>query len=475
MHRRTILLALIPCAMPICAAGAEAGDVIKFVDSRYEQTSALARDLWEFAEVGYQEVKSSTLIKETLAAEGFEIESGVAGIPTAFVATFGSRGPIIGILAEYDALPGINQDDVPTRSPIEGKLAGQACGHNLFGAGSVGAAIAVKHWLEETGTPGVIRLYGTPAEEGGSGKVYLVREGLFDDLDVAIHWHADDENWAGARGSLANRSAKFRFHGLSAHAAGAPHKARSALDGVEAFNYMANLMREHVPQETRIHYVITSGGNAPNVVPDFAEVFYYLRHPDAEKVKELWVRLEQAALGAAKGTGVDVDWEIIHGNHPVLINEALAKMMDEKLHEVGGIQYDEREKAFARELYTSLISPQYALGSQADIRPYEVGFGFGSTDVGDVSMTVPTVGLRVATWVPGTSSHSWPATAARGMSIGYKGAQVAAKTMALAAIELIENPELRAAAKAEFDQRRGENFAYEALLGDRSPPLDYRN
>ncbi len=357
MYRRTLLLALIPCAMPIYAGAAESGDVIKFVDSRYEQTSALARDLWEFAEVGYQEVKSSSLIKETLAAEGFEIESGVAGIPTAFVASFGSKGPIIGILAEYDALPGINQDDVPTRSPIEGKLAGQACGHNLFGAGSVGAAIAVKHWLEETGTPGVLRLYGTPAEEGGSGKVYLVREGLFDDVDVAIHWHADDENWAGARGSLANRSAKFRFHGLSAHAAGAPHKARSALDGVEAFNYMVNLMREHVPQETRIHYVITSGGDAPNVVPDFAEVFYYLRHPEAEQVKKLWVRLEQAALGAAKGTGVDVDWEIIHGNHPVLINETLAKMMDEKLHDVGGIEYDEREEAFARELYTTLISP----------------------------------------------------------------------------------------------------------------------
>ncbi len=475
MHRSTMLLALIPCALPICAGAAEAGDVMKFVDSRYEQTSALARDLWEFAEVGYQEVRSSALIKETLAAEGFEIDSGIAGIPTAFVASFGTEGPIIGILAEYDALPGINQDDTPTRSPIRGKLAGQACGHNLFGAGSVGAAIAVKHWLEQTGTPGMIRLYGTPAEEGGSGKVYLVREGLFDDLDVAIHWHADDENWAGARGSLANRSAKFRFHGLSAHAAGAPHKARSALDGVESFNYMVNLMREHVPQETRIHYVITSGGDAPNVVPDFAEVFYYLRHPDAEKVRELWIRLEQAALGAAQGTGVEVDWEIIHGNHPVLINETLAKMMDEKLHEVGGIEYDEREKAFARELYASLISPEYPLGSQADIQPYKVGFGFGSTDVGDVSMTVPTVGLRVATWVPGTSSHSWQATAASGMSIGFKGAQVAAKTMALAAIELFENPELRAEARAEFDERRGDDFRYEALLGDRSPPLDYRN
>jgi aminobenzoyl-glutamate utilization protein B len=476
MRKNILLVVLVTVSgASVAALADDSADLIDFVNSRYEQTAALARDLWEFAEVGYQEIKSSALIKETLAAEGFEIESGVAGIPTAFVATFGSKGPIIGILAEFDALPGIIQDDVPSRSLIQGKLAGQACGHNLFGAGSVGAAIAVKHWLEKTGKPGVIRLYGTPAEEGGSGKVYLVREGLFDDADVVIHWHPDDENWAGARGSLANRSAKFRFHGLSAHAAGAPEKARSALDGVEAFNYMVNMMREHVPQETRIHYVITSGGSAPNVVPDFAEVFYYLRHPDAEQVKKLWVRLEQAALGAAQGTGVDVDWEIIHGNHPLLLNETLAKMMDEKLRQVGGVEYDEREEAFARELYPTITSPQFALGSQADIHPYGSRLGYGSTDVGDVSMTVPTVGLRVATWVPGTSSHSWQAVAASGISIGFKGAQVAAKTMALAAIELFENPELRAAARAEFDEKRGEDFVYEALLGDRSPPLDYRN
>jgi aminobenzoyl-glutamate utilization protein B len=475
MRRKTILFVLIPFVFPVCAGATEDGDIMKFVDSRYEETAALARDLWEFAEVGYQEVKSSARIRETLIAEGFEIESGVAGIPTAFVASFGAGEPVIAILAEYDALPGINQDDVPTRSPIEGKLAGQACGHNLFGAGSAGAAIAVKHWLEETGTPGVIRLYGTPAEEGGSGKVYLVRDGLFDDVDIAIHWHPAAQNWAGARGSLANRSAKFRFRGLSAHAAGAPHKARSALDGVEAFNYMVNLMREHVPQETRIHYVITSGGSAPNVVPDFAEVFYYLRHPDAEKVRELWVRLEQAALGAARGTGVLVDWEIIHGNHALLINETLAMMMDEKLRVVGGFKYDEREEAFAREIFATLIDPSHELGSQSEVQPYEMRIGYGSTDVGDVSITVPTVGLRVATWVPGTSSHGWQAVAASGMSIGFKGAQVAAKTMALAAVELFENPELRTAARAEFDEKRGENFVYEALLGDRDPPLDYRN
>ncbi|MFQ5548514.1 MAG: amidohydrolase [Woeseia sp.] len=466
---------LMPFAMPICVHADPSAGVLDFIDSRYEQTAGLARDLWEFAEVGYREVRSSALIREQLAAEGFEIESGVAGIPTAFVATFGSGAPVIAILAEYDALPGINQDDVPVRSPIEGKAAGQACGHNLFGAGSVGAAIAVRHWLEETGKPGVIRLYGTPAEEGGSGKVYLVRDGAFDDVDVALHWHAAGQNWAGARTTLANRSAKFRFRGVSAHAAGAPHKARSALDGVEAFNYMVNLMREHVPQETRIHYVITSGGSAPNVVPDFAEVFYYLRHPESETVKKLWARLEQAALAAAQGTGVEVDWEIIHGNHPVLVNEALQKMMDEKLRQVGGIVYDEREQAFADQLYSTLVDPSYELGSESEIQPYEVRLGYGSTDVGDVSITVPTGGLRIATWVPGTSAHSWQAVAASGMSIGFKGAQVAAKALALSAIELFENAQLRIAAKAEFDERRGEDFVYQPLLGDRDPPLDYRN
>jgi aminobenzoyl-glutamate utilization protein B len=456
------------------AQAENADDIMRFIDSRYEETGTIARNLWEYAEVGYLEEKSSDLLQRALVDEGFSIEAGVAGIPTAFVGSYGEGGPVIGILAEFDALPGINQDAVPSRTPIDGKTAGHACGHNLFGAGSVGAAIAVAHWLEESGVPGTVRLYGTPAEEGGSGKVYMVREGLFDDADVVLHWHPGDENSAAARTTLANRSAKFRFHGISAHAAGSPEKARSALDGVEAFNFMVNMMREHVPQETRIHYVITSGGSAPNVVPDFAEVFYYVRHPKAEQVRRIWTRVEQAAKGAASGTGVEVDWEIIHGNHPLLINEALAKMMDEKLREVGGIEYSQSEQAFAEEIYATLDSPELELGSQREIQPYDETLGYGSTDVGDVSMAVPTVGLRVAAWVPGTSAHSWQAVAASGTSIGYKGAQVAAKTLALAAVELYRNEELRQAARDEFDRRRGEDFRYEALLGERAPPLDYR-
>lgn len=476
MIRKKLLTISAMSLLPFGQAIAQGNDsILDFIDGRYEDTAKLARTIWEYAEVGYQETRSSTLLQETLSGEGFTIEAGVASIPTAFVATHGNGGPVIAILAEFDALPGINQDSIPTRLPIDGKIAGHACGHNLFGAGSVGAAIAIKHWLEETGTPGTIRLIGTPAEEGGSGKVYMVRDGLFDDVDIALHWHAGDRNSAAARTTLANRSAKFRFRGISAHAAGAPEKARSALDGVEAFNHMINLMREHVPQETRIHYVITSGGVAPNVVPDFAEVFYYVRHPDARMVREIWDRLEEAAKGAAQGTGTQVDWEIIHGNHPLLINETLAKMMDEKLRMIGGVSYTDFEQSFAEEVYASLDRPSLELGSQEIVQPYKVDLGYGSTDVGDVSIAVPTVGLSTATWVPGTSAHSWQSTAASGMTIGYKGAQVAAKTLTLAAIELFENAELRDAARDEFDQRRGDDFYYEALLGDRPPPLDYRN
>jgi aminobenzoyl-glutamate utilization protein B len=471
--KKTALL-LIFLILPMLVAAQES-DISRFLDSRYDETARIARTLWEYAEVGYQETKSSELLRAALAAEGFNVQPGIAGMPTAFVASYGETEPVIAILAEYDALPGINQDASAARSPIAGKGAGHACGHNLFGAGSVGAAIAVKHWLDATGSPGTVRLYGTPAEEGGSGKVYMVREGLFDDVDVALHWHASGQNSAAARTTLANRSAKFRFHGVSAHAAGAPDKARSALDGVEAFNYMVNMMREHVPQESRIHYVITAGGLAPNVVPDYAEVFYYLRHPEASRVAELWKRLEQAALGAAQGTGTEVEWEIIHGNHPLLVNETLAKMMDAKLRSVGGIEYTAAEQEFAEKLYKTMDSPDKELGSQLTIQPYELKLGYGSTDVGDVSIAVPTVGLQIAGYVPGTSGHSWQAVASSGMSIGFKGANNAAKTLALAAIEIIQNEELREAARKEHEEKLGENFEYEPLLGDRPPPLDYRD
>ncbi|HBS33601.1 MAG TPA: amidohydrolase [Parvularcula sp.] len=480
MRLAVFLLSAAIIALPAAAQekptlSAEAQALLARIDARSGDIAEVAGALWDYAEVGYKEEKSSGLLKDRLRAEGFSIEEGVAGIPTAFVASFGSGGPVIAILAEFDALPGINQDRQASRAPIDGKGAGHACGHNLFGAGSLGAAIAVKEWLAQTKTPGTIRLYGTPAEEGGSGKVYMVREGLFKDVDFAIHWHASDENSAEAETTLANRSAKFRFKGVSAHAAGAPERGRSALDGVEAMNMMANMMHEHMPQDARMHYVVTNGGGAPNVVPDSAESFYYVRHPTPEGVEEIWSRLEEAAKGAALGTGTTVEWEIIHGNNPLLVNETLAKRMHEHLTAVGGVVYDKDEAAFAKAIYASFDKPNAKLGDEATIEPYGKKLGYGSTDVGDVSWAAPTVGLEVAAWVPGTSAHSWQAVAASGMSIGYKGATNAAKAMSLAAIELFQDADLRKAARAEFDAARGPKYKYKSLLGDRKPPLDYRD
>ncbi len=450
--------------------------MLEGLTQKKEQLSDIAHQIWEWAEVGYQEHQSSELLQKTLKEAGFKIETGVAGIPTAFVATYGQGKPVVGILAEFDALPGVSQQAVPVRELREDQSAGHACGHHLFGAGSSGAAIAVKEWLASTGTSGTIRLFGCPAEEGGAGKVYLVRAGLFDDVDAALHWHPGSRNSASASSSLANKSAKFRFYGNASHASTSPWNGRSALDGVEAMNYMVNLLREHMLPDSRIHYVITRGGEAPNVVPEFAEVYYYVRHPEMDEVRKLFDRVTKAAEGAATGTGTRMEYEVIHGIYNVLPNKTLGEVMHGKLQEVGGVSYTAKETAFATEIMTSYSSENLSPASAQQIAPFEVrekGRG-GSTDVGDVSWVVPTAGMSAATWVPGTSAHSWQAVAAGGMSIGHKGMMVAAKTMALAAVEIFKNPELAEKAKAELLKRRGNNFKYEALLGDREPPLDYR-
>jgi len=468
-----IVIVALPAAFSTAVAD-DKDDVIQFVDTRYSVHDRLARAILDYAEVGYQETHSSALLIKTLREAGFEIQTAVAGLPTAFVASAGSGEPVIAYLAEFDALPGITQTADPFRNSDTGKTAGHACGHHLFGTASVGAAIAVKRWLKTSGTRGTIRVYGTPAEEGGSGKVYMVREGLFDDVDAVLSWHPDDVNDASPQATLANRSAKFRFSGISAHAAKSPEKARSALDGVEAFNFMINMLREHVPQETRIHYVITSGGIAPNVVPDFAEVFYYVRYLDAAGLKKIWARVEDAARAAALGTGTEVEWEIIHGNHSVLPNTVLSRIADSNMRRVGGVSYDADERRFAEEIYTTLIEPEMALGTETDVQPPKYKRDMGSSDVGDVSWTVPTIDIDIATWVPGTAAHTWQAIASGSTSIGIKGTQVAAKTLALSAMDLYNDPQNLVKAKTEFDNARGEDFVYKALLGDRDPPLDYR-
>ncbi|WP_411031766.1 amidohydrolase [Spongiimicrobium sp. 3-5] len=449
-------------------------DVMKNLDGKSEAYGAIAQNIWELAEMGYLEEKSSALLQNTLSSEGFTVKKGVAGIPTAFIAEYGSGGPVIAILGEYDALPGLSQQAVAEKKSAN-KAAGHACGHHLFGTASAAAAIAVKDWLKANNAKGRVRFYGCPAEEGGSGKVYMVREGLFNDVDVALHWHPGAENEASAGAALANKSAKFRFHGISAHAAGSPEKGRSALDAVEAMNVMVNMMREHIPEQSRIHYVITDGGKAPNVVPDFAEVYYYARHNRRDVVIDIFDRIIKAAEGAALGTGTTMDFEMIGGTHELLPNLTLQKLMHSNLTKVGGVSYTEQETVFANKIAKSLGYDKVNIDRATGVQPYETeAKAYGSTDVGDVSFTVPTVGMGTATWVPGTPAHSWQAVAAGGTSIGKKGMMVAAKTLTLTAIDLFKNNDLIEKAKVELLERRGANFEYIPLLGDRAPALDYR-
>ena len=449
--------------------------VLKKLDTQSESYNEIAQTIWKLAEMGYQEEKSAALLQKTLGDAGFTIKKGVAGIPTAFIAEYGSGSPIIGIMGEYDALPGLSQEAVPEKRTA-GKTAGHACGHHLFGTASAAAAIATKEWMKTNNTKGTIRFYGTPAEEGGGAKVYMTREGLFDDVDVALHWHPSSLNAASAAAALSNISAKFRFYGVSAHAAGAPERGRSSLDGIEAMNNMVNLMREHIPQETRIHYVITDGGKAPNVVPDFAEVYYYARHNRRDVLKSIFERIVKAAEGAALGTGTTMDYEIVNGVYELLPNLTLQKVVHDNLTKVGGVEYTAEEKSFADKIAISLGQESADLAKAKNVQPYkETARAYGSTDVGDVSFVVPTVGFRTATWVPGTSAHSWQAVAAGGTSIGSKGMMVAAKTLTLTAINLFQEPDLVKKAKAEFQKRRGADFKYIPLLGDRAPALNYRD
>jgi aminobenzoyl-glutamate utilization protein B len=472
---------LVSLTMGIMAGAATLGGqamdvnaVLASIDSRAAAYGHVALQIWSFAEVGYQEVKSSALLQEQLTNAGFRVRAGVADIPTAFVAEWGSGKPVIAIIGEFDALPGLSQAAEPERRALVEDGHGHGCGHHLFGTAATAAAIAVKEWLGAGRRSGTLRFYGTPAEEGGSGKVYMLRAGLFDDVDAVVTMHPGDRNAASASSTLANVTGKFRFRGVSAHASSAPHRGRSALDGVEAMNVMVNLMREHIPSDARIHYVITSGGRAPNVVPDFAEAYYYARHNDMRVLEDIWERIVNAARGAALGTGTTMELEITGAVWNVLPNDYLVDLMQKNLQKVGGYEYTPAERQFAQTLRKSLEGQLPPIDSANSVFPPEPGIGSASTDLGDVSWRVPTVQLTAATWVPGTPAHSWQAVAAGGMSIGVKGMVVAAKSMALTAMDLFTDPTHIVRARAEFDKRRGPDFTYSTRLGDRKPALDYR-
>jgi len=463
---------------PVALFGQQKANVpLEYLDGEFNTYDQIQKAIWSAPELGFLEAQSSGLLQEHLRSHGFSVETGQAGMPTAFVATYGSGTPVIALLAEFDALPGISQDTVPFRKPVEAGGSGHACGHNVFGTASVAGAVAIKTWLDETGSQGTIKVFGTPAEEGGGGKVYLVRDGFFDGVDVVLDWHPGTRNAVNMSTGTAIQMVDYTFTGKAAHAAASPDKGRSALDGVEAFNYMVNMLREHVPTASRIHYVITNGGEAPNIVPEVASVSYYIRHPNREVLQDLTKWLGDAASGAAQGTQTTVATEIIAGFYERLPNQVLAEVVQKNLESVGGIQYDARERAFAEEIAKGNGLSAAAVEEVANVQPLEEekpSTGGGSSDVGDVSWNVPTVSFGTATFVPGSPGHSWQNVAAGGTTIGTKSLINTAKVFALTAIDLYTNPSLVSDAKKEFDTRRGVDFEYESLIGDRSPALDYR-
>lgn len=476
--KKQILLMVI-AMVPLTLLGQERANLpLEYLDRSFETYDRIQKKIWSIPELGFLETESSSILQKHLQEQGFEVESGMAGMPTSFIATYGSGGPVIGILAEFDALPGLSQDTLSYRKPIEQGGSGHACGHNLLGTGAMAGAVAIKEWLDGTNSQGTIKVFGSPAEEGGGGKVYLVRDGFFEDVDVVLDWHPGGRNSVDVgNGFTAVQMVDYTFHGKAAHAAGNPDKGRSALDGVEALNYMVNMLREHIHYASRIHYVITNGGEAPNVVPEVATVSYYIRHPKRDVLKDLVAWVDQAAEGAALGTQTTVSREIIAGFYEKLPNRKLAELVQKNLEIVGGIYYDERERVLAEGIATDLGLTPAILQRVAEIQPLAAerpSTGGGSTDVGDVSWNVPTITFGTAAFVPGSSAHSWQWAATGGTTIGTKSLINAAKVFVLSAIDLYTTPSLIDEIKEEFESRRGADFKYEALVGDRAPALEYR-
>lgn len=429
------------------------------VEKQAEPFRQISRQIWENPELGWQEKQSSALLRAELEKHGFRTR-GFDAMPTAFVAEWGEGRPVIGILGEYDALPGLSQEDAPERRPRVAGAPGHGCGHNLFGAGSALAAAAVKERMQALGLKGTIRFYGTPAEEGGGGKIFLIRAGAFRDADVVLAWHPGDFNAADDNPYLANISARVRFRGTPAHAAGAPEAGRSALDALEVMTHAVNLLREHVPQETRMHYIVTNGGAAANIVPEFAELSIIVRHPDLEELARIWERVKKCAEAGALATETKVEIEVSSAYANFRRNAVLRDLLDRSLRAAGGVRYSDEERAFIERIRATLGARELPpLERAAEVLPPKTSLSSVSTDVGDVSWVVPVGHFTAATMPPGVPLHTWQSTACAGTEIGRKGMMVAAKTLTLAALELFEKPELVRQARAAYEeQMRGREY-----------------
>jgi aminobenzoyl-glutamate utilization protein B len=447
---------------------------IASVERHRQELLNLSDSVWKYAETALKEYRSSKALSDYAARQGFRVKTNVAGMPTAFIAEYGSGKPVIGILGEFDALPGLSQKAQATREELKRDAPGHGCGHNMFGAASLGAATAIKELIASGKLKGTIRFYGTPAEEDVGGKIYMAREGLFNDLDVCLDWHPDSEIKANMQSSQSLVCLLVEFKGISAHAAFDPWNGRSALDAAEFFAQGVNYYREHVKPSVRMHYVFKRGGDVPNVVPAEASVWIWLRDSKRSGVAVLQKRINDIARGAAMMAGVESNIKLLSGDYDLLVNEAGAKVLQVNLETLGPIMYTPGEIEFANRIMKEYGNETEAKGLNGDIHPLESTKPDpegGSTDVGDVSYIVPEITLLATTAPYKAPWHSWVVVACGGMSIGHKGMLFAAKALSMTMVDLFENEQVRQSIRKEFEQRKG-NEVWKAMLPDGPPPVE---
>lgn len=456
--------------------------LLQYLDSKAYLIAEVNEKIWHYAEVGFEEKKSVTLYERLLKEEGFEVITGIAGMPTGLVASYGSGKPVIGIMAEYDALPNLSQEaGKPRQSPVEEGGHGHGCGHNSLGAAALGAALVVKEYLTNNEVSGTVKLFGCPSEEKDNGKTFMARAGVFDDVDAAFTWHPMDQNGVWGMGSLANLSVVFNFKGKTAHAAATPHLGRSGLDSAEIMSVGVNYLREHIIPEARVHYAyLETGGTAPNVVQGNASVHYYIRAPKAEQVLDIFERVKDVAKGAALICGTESSYEIQTGLSDFIPNRVLSEVLHEAMVDFGPPVFDEEDFKLARQFFNSLTEreqetiekdltkkhgkekaeqmlqrPLHTEIMPLQILPIAMP---GSTDVGDVSYVTPTAQLIMATTAMGTSPHTWQMTAQGNTKMALKGVRAAAGAMALASIKVLLQPELAEKAREELNTETGGTY-----------------
>ncbi len=448
--------------------------IVNSIEGHRTEYVALSDKIWAFAETAFEEGQSSKVLSDFAEQQGFKVERGVAGLPTAFIATYGSGKPVIGILGEFDALPGLSQKAEPTKNPLNEGSPGHGCGHNLFGVGSLGAAIAIKEQMDAGKIKGTIKFFGTPAEEKFFGKLFMARAGLFDGLDASVDWHPGAQTESNVQSGLSLVDFLVEFEGQAAHAAGDPWNGRSASDGMELFTTGINYLREHIKPSVRIHYHMMNAGDVVNVVPDYSKIWTRVRDTHKEDMLLVYERVKEIARGAAIMANVDYKITLISGVHETLVNRAGGAIMQQNLELLGPIIYTDSEVAFARKIQE--VTGKEQTGLDADIKPLRETLdhpGGGSSDVGDVSWIVPEVRLSVTTAPIDTPWHSWAVVACGGMSIGHKGMMQAAKALALTMSDLYNNSSLLESVKMEFKERKG-NYQYEPILPEGPAPIPGR-